>query len=978
MSIPDFGEVFKGLWGYPPFPWQERLARCVEQQGWPDLLDIPTGLGKTAAIDVAIWHLAREAAVRPRCAPLRVVYVVDRRLIVDQAWRRARAIASKLRAASDGPLASVKDALQQLAGDGPPLAVVRLRGGMPLDPDWVRTPHQPSVILATVDQVGSRLLFRGYGISNWMWPVHAGLLGTDCLYLVDEAHLSQPFLETLEAVMRLRCLLAQEQLGLPFGVVQLSATAGATKGKRFGLDEEDHANAEIRRRIGASKPAAMRKVEDGEDAFAAACTAEADRFLKDGHRRIGIIVNRVLRARRIYERLLREMGQGVEVLLAIGRVRPLDRESLAAELEARLSADRSAEDGSRMVVVGTQTLEVGADFDLDALVTEIAPLDALRQRFGRLNRRGRLGTAPAVIIARASDLARQSSAGDSAAVADDEATRTSKKKGAKQPRDPVYGEALAETWRWLQELAKKPSGTVDFGIEAFCAHEEEITDGLLAPRPRAVVLLPAHVEALAYTSPPPEAAPDPSLLLHGPRSGAAEVRIVWRADLGEEDLADRERARAIVAAVPPSSLEALDLPLAAARNWLFGRSADVPDVEGATDWSDPPKSQVLPALRWRGPDDERTGPVKPDEICPGDILVVPAAYGGCDRFGWSPDSREPVADIAEEAAERQRGLLVLRLHPALAASWQDPEDGRSAAELWRLVRGELEALADPNAEELVANLLARPDLPAPLRQRLERLRTVGCRLERPYGEALTSGCVLVGRRRVLTQPPEGEAVTEGVGEAVTESDRLSLAAPEPIRLADHLQRVGERAEAFARRVGLAEELCEVVARAGRLHDLGKAEPRFQILLRGGDRLTSLRELLAKSEHVHDLRTARALAGLPAGSRHEVWSVAAAHQLLQSEPESVRDLVLWLVGTHHGHGRPFFPPIQDPDARAFEIALPGLGPISVPGDPGFHRLDSFWFELAERLHKRFGPWQLAFLEALLRLADHRVSEEEAGG
>ena len=176
----DFAEYFTAIHGHDPFPWQQRLVeQLADENRWPDVLDLPTGTGKTAALDVAVFHLALQANCPQRRAALRIVLVVDRRLVVDDAHRRARKIADALRKPGSAVVAEVARRLQRLAGcDEPPLVAERLRGGAPLEHDWARTPTQPTILCSTVDQVGSRLLFRGYGVSNRMKPVHAGLLGT--------------------------------------------------------------------------------------------------------------------------------------------------------------------------------------------------------------------------------------------------------------------------------------------------------------------------------------------------------------------------------------------------------------------------------------------------------------------------------------------------------------------------------------------------------------------------------------------------------------------------------------------------------------------------------------------------------------------------------------------------------------------------------------------------------------------------------
>ncbi|MGH6884528.1 MAG: hypothetical protein ACREGK_00440, partial [Geminicoccales bacterium] len=86
-----------------------------------------------------------------------------------------------------------------------------------------------------------------------------------------------------------------------------------------------------------------------------------------------------------------------------GCMRPLDRAELERDLVDRIRAGRERTD-ERMVLVSTQAIEAGADFDFDALVTECPSLDALRQRFGRLDRLGELRTTEAVVLVGSSDV----------------------------------------------------------------------------------------------------------------------------------------------------------------------------------------------------------------------------------------------------------------------------------------------------------------------------------------------------------------------------------------------------------------------------------------------------------------------------------------------------------------------------------------------------------------------------------------------
>ena len=1043
-----FPEYFAALWDLKPFAWQLELARRVAADPapdgppvaerpahgpWPEAIALPTGAGKTVCLDIAVFALAAQAS-RPvadhaSAAPRRIFFVVDRRLIVDEAHERARRLAKKLESAHDGILKTVADRLRFLAcggaaglGDERPLVVHSLRGGAYRSETWARNPLQPIVVASTVDQIGSRMLFRAYGGRSGTWPVYAGLIANDSLILLDEAHCSEPFLQTLRAVRKYREW-AEKPLGRCFHAVVMSATPPPDVEDLFrdSSGEGRDPDHPLGTRQLAPKPANLRVVEVASDEGADESTREAtaiDRlargladaarhFVHAGLRAVVVFANRVATARKTRTLLLRgSEGPEAEVILLTGRMRAVDRE-IVGEQMARWNLHSSRSTGRALekpvVVVATQTLEVGADLDFDGLVTECASLDALRQRFGRLNRMGRRD-----VESRAEILVRS------------DQTRT--RRGGKD--DPVYGKAMINTWKWLAEqkrLAERKGKdvAVDFGIAAMEALLKELPNGkddladLNAQGRSAPVMLPAHVDCWAQTSPEPVPSPDVALFLRGPETGVPDVHVCWRADLDLSDQDSQEDGIESLTLCPPSSGETLPVPIGLFRRWLRGAgaeedaSADVPHAEdeGEKDTGDGTGSDSADAtttrriIRWRGAQTSREDVTStPGDIRPGDVIVIPTGHPGpWRRLGdvLLPDEggSSDALDVGDRSHRLARARPIIRLHPRLVSVWpkslaakpaalalledleqryEDDPDGIADA-VWALL-GEL-ATIDASADVL-AGWAWLPTAARELREEFSR----PARLRREYRIVGAQGLVLAGRGRIANLG-RADAFSD---EDDTSASGISQRNGRPVLLRSHLQGVEALARCHAVACGLPDELTEVVARAGLLHDIGKADPRFQRLLRAGSPWVAGADL-AKSAQMPATREAWRRAcetvGYPRGARHELLTVRLAEESdpnpLPSDTE-LRDLLLHLLASHHGYCRPFAPIVPGDDAPALTLELLDDGVryrMRWSGPTLLERLDSGVADRFWRLTRRYGWWGLAWLESLLRLADWRRSEWE---
>lgn len=615
-----------------------------------------------------------------------------------------------------------------------------------------------------------------------------------------------------------------------------------------------------------------------------------------------------------------------------------------------------------VVVVSTQCIEAGADFDFDALVTECASLDALRQRFGRLDRLGELGASVGTVLVRSDALG---------ADAD----------------DAVYGSALAATWRWLNEA--KP----DFGVEAMTKvlPEREALAQLLPKPSRAPVMLPSHLDAWAQTAPEPRPSPDVALWLHGiDQAASTDVQVVWREELTGALLAKAERDPSLLrqvveraAVCAPLGLEALAVPLDAARAWLEGAAeSEVADAQARGDREDEGRergrSEGRRALLWRG-DESRV--VDSSKLYPGATLVVPCAYGGLAEGAWAPSSKIPVEDLGGRARWQQTRRPVLRLLPsAIEAAWPSPPKQPAGDDAEVEVEVDDAAALGAWFQEVVA-VLPESSAEKPEGWRAQVVRELAKQKRRStlYFEEIPLGGE--GEDAPAYYAAIGRT---GRGGRATPDDESSSNTGEQMTLSAHLEGAAAWARDFALRCGLPQREARAVELAARLHDIGKVDPRFQRLLHAGSELKALcaTEPLAKSRIVSEERAARARAqersGYPKGARHELASVA----LLQANPWLLGDadgelaeLVLHLVGSHHGECRPFAPAVAEPSPVPLAYEAAG-GIAKASSDHGLARLDSGVAERFWRLVERYGWYGLAWMEAMVRLADHRQSEREA--
>jgi len=899
-SAENFEHLFRSLTDFTPFPWQSELYRAFRDGGPPPSLDIPTGLGKTSVIPT--WLIARATGAP---VPRRLVYIVDRRAVVDQATAEADALAERI----GGGTAADNDAVTMLRrglglAQGVSLAVSTLRGQHVDNRRWTEDPSAPAIIVGTVDMIGSRLLFSGYGLSRGLRPVQAALLARDTLVVLDEAHLCAPFLALLHRLHDLGGRV--DGLPAPLQVMALTATGRRPTDSPapLTLGPDDDVDPVVRARLDAPKPLRIKEIDDGKAGLAGTLASHAwDLHLApDGSlRRVVVFCHN----RDIAQKVRQDIGKRLDkdnrrAVLLTGERRVRERERLKDDPIYRWFLDGTPPEGTPgpAFLVATSAGEVGVDLDADAMVADLVAFERMIQRLGRVNRRGHRTPAPVIVIAAPL--------------------------GKEKPDEAAHRITLQR--RPFDSLPELPDGCRDASVGAFRSLKEQAKED---PRLAEIIEAATTSDPLrpALTLPLVEAWAMTGLEIHPGRpddidpwlrgwieDDEPQVEVAWRRFLPWRCGTDRpvaEEVNGFFDKAPIHPHEILEAPIS--------RVIDVLKKRAKRD-GEPPLSTNLRTLA---------------------VLLLDRKNEWADGCAWTLDQLDGILSDKGETEGFARKIAGHRLVLQADIGGLDPHGllDADAAITPATLDGRLDSEHGWTADDM-----AVVDYRISLRE-APFTREPGWKVEEEFVPG--SG----------DEPGETRLVVEcRTGRVSSVGDPAIARTPQS--LTDHTGWVVEEAERLAKALGLPPPLREVLKVAACLHDLGKARPTWQ------DAMGAPRD--GRPYAKTDGRGGSA--ALLAGYRHEFGSLVAARAApeIATLPDDLRDLALHLIVAHHGHARPVIRPILPPSGAT---AIGGGRDLPPSAAEPVAREAALRFA---RLQERWGPWGLAWWEAVFRAADWRAS------
>jgi CRISPR-associated endonuclease/helicase Cas3 len=159
MKYKDF---FEQVTGFPPYPWQEHFSNWSGQS--VAVVSAPTGAGKEAGAIIP-WLYSYKVG---KLSTTRLAYALPTRSLVDQVYENTQKV---------------------VEASGLPIQVYCLKGGK-VEHGFEQNLTQPAILIGTQDQLLSRALNRGFGVSWGQKPLHCAALTNDCRWVLDEIQLT--------------------------------------------------------------------------------------------------------------------------------------------------------------------------------------------------------------------------------------------------------------------------------------------------------------------------------------------------------------------------------------------------------------------------------------------------------------------------------------------------------------------------------------------------------------------------------------------------------------------------------------------------------------------------------------------------------------------------------------------------------------------------------------------------------------------
>ena len=949
-----FDDAFKTLTGHRPFPWQNRLFCRFIKSDIPVICDIPTGLGKTSVIPIWLLALANNSNPLPR----RLVYVVNRRTIVDQATELVESIQNKLRKAErDGSssLYALVQTLRQMAtlnkSDSDPIAISTLRGELADNKEWIFDPAKPAIIIGTIDMIGSKLLFNGYGDSRRVRPLHPSLLGCDTLVIHDEAHLTPAFGLLLHSIQKEQTTKAQAESLPQMRVMELSATHRDSSGSILQLNDKDLTHNIIQQRFKAKKSLRLHSVEKTDSDKKSESTLCLEKIVelalnyKDKKARVVIYVKKPDDAAKIAGLLKKSIGDNSTTFVSVltGEIRSHERDKLLERAAFQPFLGKKAIDQA-VYLVSTSAGEVGMDLHADHMVGDLTTLDSMIQRLGRVNRFGNKDSSVDIVYCfgwaskieeerqKALDAANKKYLDEKKKKEKKLQTAKSDKSKAKaklelenldlpqraneaikelEEKDPFQA-ALWKTFQLIKSKQKTEDDAIDVSPKALQDWAIQ-NPTAFSPIPEKMVLTDILLDLWSMTSiEDVPACPEPAPWLHGIQDNLPHTWIAWRKEialfgLDQHTLLDNKAITRWFHKQPLSSRETLRMPTHRCIKW------DQKWIEAHGDKTVVVLSSSGEAQRLLLGDlamDSRG-----QRLNYATLVLPPDCCALSDDGFWDSKATNVDLDIADQKLIRLRLKRTGNTFQFISMENQSEVSSDGAIEThydWKSLRQAIRLMEEHLSMRAVTTV---------------KLKEV----EEWQDEDDAEEFWLVLLREL--------------------KDRKMQSNGSPT-VAEHSQAATVLATSMADHLRLPFDLKEALELAARFHDAGKQHIRWQI---AAGYNPTVEGFVPKAKPSTGGLNWQQLAGY----RHELGSLIESEKKADVMDNKEKDLILHMIATHHGWARPHF------ERKAF------------PPETDAATQDRIARETMLRyssLQERFGWWRLAWLESLLRRADGMASAE----